>query len=147
MSLQICSVSDHLFSFCPPMKWIRSFRSSFSWADENIEDRSINEFQNLIKDYCGEYSEIDADRQDEICKMFYKKLPAGNLFTYNFMDKTKMATAYHGENDTIINMVARLARCLHDARTTVIDAASMGGINFKFESRDDIIDYDDSDLD
>ena len=63
-----------------------------SWKDPSVEDRALSEFRDILLGFWTSYDNIDADMQNDICKVFYKKLPKNNKFTDNFMAKTKRKT-------------------------------------------------------
>ena len=113
---------------------LRRFQFKFSWLNGALEHTSIAAFRDIILGFYNKYDNIDSDRQDDICKIFYKKLPPGNKFTENFMDLTKVA-AKERKKDNIREMLARLVICLQASRETVTDADKMGGLSYTFTTK------------
>jgi hypothetical protein len=113
---------------------LRKFQFKFSWLNGALEHTSIAAFRDIILGFYNKYDNIDTDRQDDICKIFYKKLPPGNKFTENFMDLTKVA-AKERKKDNIREMLARLVICLQASRETVTDADKMGGLSYTFTTK------------
>ena len=68
---------------------LKNFQFEFCWQDESLEDASIAQFRDIILGHYSEYSLIDSTTHDDMCKIFYKKLPINNKFTDNFMAQTK----------------------------------------------------------
>ena len=95
---------------------------------------AIVRLRDILFGYYGSYDDIPAERQHEICKIIYKKLPLDNKFTDNFMNITKDKTR-NNKKDSIPNMLCRMNLCLSEARQTVINASNMGGLRFDFETK------------
>ena len=68
---------------------LKNFQFEFCWQDESLEDASIAQFQDIILGHYSEYSLIDSTTHNDMCKIFYKKLPINTKFTDNFMAQTK----------------------------------------------------------
>ena len=101
--------------------------------DAKQESISINSFRKLVVTHCGDLNSIDKQRQHDICKLFYKKLPPDNKFADNFMAITNERSKKKGKKlDNIQSMLNRLSVCLGDSRRTVEDGQNMGGINYTF---------------
>ena len=108
-------------------KKLRLYVFEFAWDDNNVERRSISELEDIIKKHYITYDLIDKERQDVICKQFYKKLPAVSNFTDMFMEKTR--------ERAIPSMLTRLSFCLAKCRAVVVDAHNMGGMRFRYKTK------------
>ena len=78
---------------------------------------------------------IPPEKENEICKAFYKKLPQKNMFGIRFMEATKEYLKTK-KRDTIQAMFMRLSDHLSAARTCVMDAADMGNSKYKWTTPD-----------
>lgn len=115
---------------------LRRFIFEFAWEDNNVERRSISELEDIIKKHYVAYDLIDKERQDVICKQFYKKLPAVSNFTDMFMEKTRERAKKPGKKfDTIPSMLTRLSFCLAKCRAVVENAHNMGGMKFRYKTK------------
>ena len=66
-------------------KSLKEFTFKFSFKEKMKEANSWKEFFDLLKSFYGYVETNPQDRQDEICKVFYKKLPlVDNDFTRRF---------------------------------------------------------------
>ena len=97
---------------------------------------SLTEFFDLLKSFYGDVEMIPQDRQDEICKVFYKKLPpVDNDFTRRFEERTKIDVAsLPNKKDTIASMQERFIAVIATARQIVTSADKMGGSNFNWST-------------
>ena len=112
---------------------LRQYRFAFSWETPSVEMASIANFRDIILAFFTTYDAIDTDKQNDICKIFYKKLPQDNKFTEIFMERTK-ARANTGKKDNIQKMLSRLNLILAYCRNIVISAKHMGGHSFTYKT-------------
>ena len=97
---------------------------------------SLTEFFDLLKSFYGDVETITQDRQDEICKVFHKKLPpVDNDFTRRFGERRKIDVAsLPNKKDTIASMQERFIAVITTARQIVTSADKMGGSNFNWST-------------
>ena len=127
-------------------KLIRTFIFEFAWADNTLERKSISKFEDIIKKQYIDYNAIDDERQNEICKQFYTKLPKSNHFTDMFVNQTLKRAKRPGKKlDNIDSMLTRLNYCLAKCRAIVENAHGMGGLSFRFATKLTLADMQDPD--
>lgn len=90
----------------------------FSNEDNRVGTKSCREFLQILKNYYGLNESIPAVRQDDICKIFYKKLPSNNNIATKFLSITKEAVKRY---DTVDGMFNRLSWVLSGSRRIVLE--------------------------
>lgn len=117
-------------------KNLKQFAFKFSFKNSMIEAKSWRELFTLLNSFYGDYETIPPERQDELCKVFYKKLPpVDNDFTRRFEELTKIEVPLlPDKKDTITAVQERFIKVITAARGIVTSAAKMGGENFVWDS-------------
>ena len=86
---------------------IRAYKFAYDFADAYVEEASITRFEEIISLYYPDRTDLTPERENEICKAFYKKLPAENAVGMKFLEATKTAIK-KTKRDTIQDMYMRL---------------------------------------
>ena len=70
---------------------IRNYVFSYDYQNPAVEEKSISNFNKIIETYHPEGVDLTPNRENEICKAFYKKLSDKDAFGIKFHDMTKEA--------------------------------------------------------
>ena len=68
---------------------IRAYKFAYDFADAYVEEASITRFEEIISLYYPDRTDLTPERENKICKAFYKKLPAENALGMKFLEATK----------------------------------------------------------
>ena len=95
---------------------IKAYKFAYDFADAYVEEASITRFEEIISLYYPDRTDLTAERENEIYKAFYKKLPAGNALGMKFLEATKTSIK-KTKRDTIQDMYMRLSDHLNASTT------------------------------
>ena len=114
---------------------IRAYKFAYDFADAYVEEASITRFEEIISLYYPDRTDLTPERENEICKAFYKKLPAENALGMKSLETTKTSIK-KTKRDTIQDMYMRLSDHLNIARQCVNNAVELGNSRYRWTTPD-----------
>jgi hypothetical protein len=100
---------------------IQDFCFAFNYKDRYIEEASIINLKKLVQNHYGVLEYIDAEKQNQIAQMLYRKFPKNSTFVTLMRHRTE--EELKGKRDTVELCLERMMCCIQHAREQVARAS------------------------